>query len=61
MLGIDGLKEYTEKTKEFLQGRLEKLETKQTEHFERTERIDERITDMHGDVDEMRGEIGEVT
>jgi len=58
--GIDGLKEYTAKTKEFLQGRLEKLETKQTEHFERTERIDERITVMHEDVDEMRGEIGEV-
>lgn len=54
------MKEYTAKTKEFLKSRLQQLETLQSEHMERTEQIDGRITDMHGDVDEMRGEIGEV-
>lgn len=58
--GIEGLKDVTNQAKEYLQGRLDTLETNQSEHMERTERIDTHLDDLNGTVDEMHTELNEV-
>lgn len=58
--GIEGLKEVTNQAKEYLQGRLDTLETNQSEHMERTERIDENLGELGGTVGEMHTELNEV-
>lgn len=58
--GIESLKEVTNQAKEYLQGRLDTLETHQVEHMERTERIDENLGELGGTVDEMHSELNEV-
>ena len=60
-VGIDGLKDYTAKTKEYLSGRLNTLEDDQKEHMERTERIDDRLINLGDTVDEMHTELSEVS
>eukprot|EP00210_Caulerpa_lentillifera_P009417 g8978.t1 len=58
--GVDGLKDYTAKTKEYLTGRLNVLEDDQKHHMEKTERIDDRLINLGDTVDEMHVELSEV-
>jgi len=58
--GIDGLKEYTSKTKEYLTGRLNTLEDDQKLHMEKTEKLDDRLINLGDTVDEMHVELSEV-
>ena len=59
-LGIDGLKDYTSKTKEYLSSRLNMLEDDQKTHMEKTERIDDRLINLGDTVDDMHNELSEV-
>lgn len=58
--GMESLKEVTQQAKEYLQSRLDGLECAQAEHMEKTERIDNNISELGGTVDEMHDELSEV-
>lgn len=58
--GIDGLKDYTSKTKEYLTSRLNVLEDDQKAHMDKTERIDDRLINLGDTVDDMHTELSEV-
>lgn len=57
---MDSLKDVTNQARDYLQGRLDNMETAQTDHIEKTERIDNKVADLGGTVDEMHSDLNEV-
>lgn len=57
---MDSLKDVTNQAKEYLQSRLDTMESAQSEHIEKTERIDNKVADLGGTVDEMHSDLTEV-
>lgn len=59
-IGIENLKDLTDKTKEYLQGRLDIIESDQMSHIEKTDRLDNKLVDLGQTVDDMYTEVNEV-